>query len=68
VINAHISFVVEPIMIFSMGLMGMSFGLSGMLSIFLVALISIGFKLYVLFGKGTLGSNDYGPEPLEMYK
>jgi len=55
-------------MIFSMGLMGMSFGLSGMLSIFLVALISIGFKLYVLFGKGTLGSNDYGPEPLEMYK
>ncbi len=63
------SFVVLPMMIFSMGLgMGMSFALSGMLSIFLVALISIGFNLYVLFGKETMGSNDYGPDPLEIYR
>lgn len=62
------SFVVLPILLFSMGLMAMGFGLSGMISIFLVALISIGFNLYVLFGKGTTGPNDYGPDPLEIYR
>lgn len=63
------SFVLMPMIIFSMGLsMGMGFGLSGIFSIFLVALISIGFNLYVLFGKGTTGLNDYGPDPFEMNK
>lgn len=65
------SLVLVLMIIFSMGLsmgMGMGFGLSGMLSIFLVALISIGFNLYVLFGKGTTGLNDYGPDPLEREK
>ena len=56
-------FVLTPI---ALALLAISALIGGSVMLFMVAYLAFfGFYLYVLFCRGTVGPNDYGPDPLE---